>query len=522
MSAFTSKPRSLIANALWTSSFTLWSIVVSLVLTPFLLLHLGAQDYGILVFITSVGAFMSVLDLGVSETMIRFVSSSIARNDIEGARRIIGTAYALNACIGVIACGVLLLGAELVVRVLDVPVPQRAYTRELVRVAAFGVGLQFAGRTFEQALFALQRYDIHTKITLTQNTCYCIAVVFLVLSGYGLCAVLVCTFASALCAQAFFALAVRRHLPRLSLLPRPSRAGLREIASYGTTVALTQLMAVAWRESDRLLVGGFLGPVVVTSYNVPLGLVARLMDFVSRAGAVLFPRFSAMTDPAAITSLFLFSTWTMLGLSIALFVPLTVLIPDFLRLWISPEFADTSGRVAQLMAACCIVRGMAPPFWWLFMGSGRPHYVARMSAVGAVISIGVNVLCISRYGLLGAGYAFIWYPVWSCAGVIVAWRLFLGRRSLAPLARTVFLPVVLGFLCLVACLYARAHLAAPEIGWIGLLAWGGAFFAASACLVGGAEYVLGGSCNHARMLLQRLRVRLTPAPPDAVSPPPTL
>jgi O-antigen/teichoic acid export membrane protein len=201
-----------------------------------------------------------------------------------------------------------------------------------------------------------------------------------------------------------------------------------------------------------------------------------------------------MQDLEETRRLYLSATWSMLFATILLFVPITVLFPDFLRLWLGPEFARESARIGQVLAASCIVRGALVPQQGLFLGLGKPQYVTTWYLGSTVLSLGLNLLLIPRYGLAGAGYAFAITPVWGFMVLIFAWSRVLGSRSLRPLLRAVALPSLLAALSLALGLVLRASL--PEPGWIELFMWGGVLIVWTGGLVLGTEWLLGGRGSH--------------------------
>ena len=119
----------------------------------------------------------------------------------------------------------------------------------------------------------------------------------------------------------------------------------------------------------------------------------------------------------------------MLCATIIIFVPLTVLFPDFLRLWINPEFARKGAWVGQLIAFSCIFRGAFIPYFGLLGGLGKPQYISYISIAVGLTSLTVNLILIPMFGLSGAGYAYIVEISWSFAAIVFICRRFLGMAS---------------------------------------------------------------------------------------------
>jgi hypothetical protein len=82
------------------------------------------------------------------------------------------------------------------------------------------------------------------------------------------------------------------------------------------------------------------------------------------------------------------ASWVMLRLTIIIFVPMTVLTPDFLRLWNNAEFAKKSAFVGQIIAASGMIRGAYIAYESLFKEIGKPKYLTQMVLVTSLTSLG--------------------------------------------------------------------------------------------------------------------------------------
>jgi len=65
---------------------------LGLILTPFIIRSLGQSEYGLYTLIGSFVSYLTLLDLGLNNSIIRFVAKYRAESDIEGERRFLGTA----------------------------------------------------------------------------------------------------------------------------------------------------------------------------------------------------------------------------------------------------------------------------------------------------------------------------------------------------------------------------------------------------------------------------------------------
>jgi O-antigen/teichoic acid export membrane protein len=356
--------------------------------------------------------------------------------------------------------------------------------------------------TYGSVPMALQRYDVSSKINIAQAVVRSGGYVLLAVLGFGLVELVVwdlATQAATLIAQA---VAVRRMAPAVHLIPRLSFAGLREIVGFSVYSFLTFGFLLMHRESAKMVLGAQLGPAPVAHLGTPDNVAHRVHMVVASGSETLMPRFSAERSQQAARALFWHGTWASLAVSLILLVPLAVLMPDFLRLWINPEFALDSAYLGQLVALSYISQGAYAPGAAYFRGIGRPGLVTVVVAVAGFVTLGLSVLLVPRYGAIGVGYAYLFGSIPALFGVLHGAIHLLGRSALSGYMRLVILPFAMAAIAMGIQLLLRESLA--ELTWLGLFVSGGAFALLTAALVFGADLALGGGEAPSKSFLARI------------------
>ncbi|WP_027383240.1 lipopolysaccharide biosynthesis protein [Epilithonimonas caeni] len=76
--------------------------LIGLVLTPFIIRSLGDSEYGLYVLIGSLIAYLSLMDLGLNNTIIRFISKYRAEGDRAGEQNFLGTIFLVYIAISLL------------------------------------------------------------------------------------------------------------------------------------------------------------------------------------------------------------------------------------------------------------------------------------------------------------------------------------------------------------------------------------------------------------------------------------
>jgi O-antigen/teichoic acid export membrane protein len=436
--------RSLTANAAWNIGYTAASALITFFVTPFLIRRIGAEAYGTYILILSITGVLGFMGYGLNDAVLRHIAHYDGRGERSSLQQILRSASALYGAIGLAGGAVVFLAAPLITGLLKLGSlgPDSVY---LVRVAAFTFALNFAGGGYAAVPPALQRYDLRAVVNLGQLILQMAGSVALLAAGFGLHQLVLWTAAIAVLVQAANVLLAHRLLPDLSLLPRVSCAAVKEIFGFSAFSMLTYACGTAWLYADRFVLSAVAGAATVAYLTVPQTLAFRALDFVSGAGAALFPRFAAMRDDGERAQLFLDATWVLTACAVVIFVPCALVLPGFLRLWVGPEFAAKSALIGRLVLLSCMVRGAAIVYQGLCNGLGRPRILTGVTILSAASMLFANFILIPKFGLQGAGYSYCVSGLVAVGAVLFVWRKVLMAAAWGPLLSAFVAPVLAGF-----------------------------------------------------------------------------
>src|ERR1700722_9240373 len=106
--AATQLPLRFARNALSNYALTIVLVAVALVTTPILTQHLGAEGYGVWIFVGSAITYIQLLDLGFGGAVVSAVARLSAGGDEDGLERTLNSSFFMLAGLGLVAfviCG---------------------------------------------------------------------------------------------------------------------------------------------------------------------------------------------------------------------------------------------------------------------------------------------------------------------------------------------------------------------------------------------------------------------------------
>ena len=436
-------------NAAYSSADYLLLPILWFITTPIFVSQLGVEKYGIWMLVNSLLGFSGVMAFGLSDATIKYVSKYRALGDQAGVVRVVRSTLTMYGVLSVLAGTIAFLGAPiLVLHVFNVEEGNRTLAITALQIGALGIIARFLDSVFQSAMYGYERYDLAARVTMVTNAITMVINVILVLSGYGLTAILstivILLGLSGLC-KAF--ILKRMLIPSLSLKPTWDRYALKEIFSFGLYSWLQGIGGMLLHQADRLLIASLMGTSALTYYVVCLQLAQQIHVVLSRATSFLFPMSSAIKETGDLVRLrrIYFEGLNLTTVAaVAVGLPLFIFSHNILSLWMGSAFADEAANLLRILIfVLTLLATSIVPYYYL-NGTGFVRLNTLFVIIsGTVVTIAALFL-IPWLGVLGAAWPRLANtPTSIIARTIVHYKVLLDRRWYAGL--TIVMPVFAAF-----------------------------------------------------------------------------
>lgn len=187
-------------------------------------------------------------------------------------------------------------------------------------------------------------------------------------------------------------------------LPAPEEDA--DMKRYGKHLTAMQILNMAASEIDKILIWKFLGPVQVAVYTFALAIPEQVKGPLKGIGELAFPKFAAQTQAQIRENLpALWRKLALYGFLLFCISLLYALSAPYIFTFIFPQYME-SVRFSQLFAFSMITSVASIPIAILSaQQKTSAQYV--ISTVQPVIAIGLLVLLIPPYGIMGAIIALL-------------------------------------------------------------------------------------------------------------------
>lgn len=320
--------------------------VIGLLYTPFMLRIMGQSEYGLYALAASVIAYLTILDLGFGNAVIRYTAKFHAEGRIREQQEMFGMFLVLYGVISVIAFSlgmVLYFNADSLFSQSMTPEEVRK-VRIMLMLLSFNLAFTFPMSIWGSIITAYENFIFQRVVSIARIVLNPLVMVVFLLYGYRAITMVVVT-------TVFNVLTLTlnwwycRH--RLSIHVRYGRFNwkfLREVSIFSFWIFLNAIMDRIYWSTGQFVLGIFCGTAVVAVYAVAIQLQNMYMMFSTAISSVFLPRVTSMvsrhSSDREISDLFIRTGRVQYIIMAYILTAFIVFGKAFIHLWAGPGYED--------------------------------------------------------------------------------------------------------------------------------------------------------------------------------------
>ena len=397
------------SGVLWSWAGVVATFFTGFFLSPYIILKLGENRYGIWALAFAFIDYFGLFDLGLKSAAVNFLSRARTEGNDQRINEIVNTAlfYFLG-----IACFVLgltyAISNNLLLWFKISPEYQHDFVI-LIRIIAIGWATALAMSIFNAGMEAFQQFKAQNTISilvLIFRSGGCAVAVYM---GFGLVAMGVIVLFGQLITYTLMFVSFRRIFPALHISRSLARIAIwREMAQYGSHSFLTFLGIIFLGQGPLVLVGHFRPESYVGYYALPSRLLQNVVDLITRIGYVTMPNTAELAERGQYSKIVLLGAY-LNRYCFALFLPMSVFLlvfgPELIQVWVGARFVDQS---APLLPAFVLLNALAVAGQFnsnvILFGLARHDTYAKTLLAEAALSLSVMAFILPSYGILGVAW----------------------------------------------------------------------------------------------------------------------
>lgn len=284
------------AGAVLSYAIIVLNAAIGIVYTPFMLRMMGQSEYGLYSLAASVIAYLTVLDLGFGNAIIRYTAKFRAEDKLQEQYEMFGMFLRLYLCIGIIA---FLIGLGLYFNV-DRMFGNTMSNEELnkmrimMMLMSFNLAFTFPLSIFGSIISAYENFIFQKFVNIVRILLNPLVMIVLLSLGYKALAMVVVTTVFNLitllinCWYCFHKLHIKIYFSRFHWV------FFKEVSIYSFWIFLNVIMDRIYWSTGQFILGIYRGTEAVAVYAVAMQLKQMFYMFSTAISGVFLPKVTAM------------------------------------------------------------------------------------------------------------------------------------------------------------------------------------------------------------------------------------
>lgn len=381
------------------------SMVISFVLFPLIVSHVGKELYGAYLLGMTVNGYFGMLDLGIGSAIKKYVPEYIGRNDREGLYGIMNASFSFYVIFGLFAGGALFFISSLGPTLFKITPANEMVLRNLFWIFAVTAIFHWPLQTFNGVVQGLQRYDWISGLNIAMQIGQLGGVYLLLTRGYDIISVTILTQILILGTDLIYFMVAVYYIKGYRLkFPYFRRQVFREIFSFSIFVFLGGIAGIVIYSINDFVIGTFVSVAAIAIYKVAYAMQNIIRAINSMMGAPLMTLFAEMEgagEHEKQRQLLLKGT-KYITLSVLPLITIAIIFSEpFVLSWVGKEFKEAIlpaqvllffwifNVILEVGTDSLIAKGIVKPVLWILIIVAVCNFVLSLIFVRILGILGV-------------------------------------------------------------------------------------------------------------------------------------
>lgn len=321
--------------------------LIGLLYTPFLLRMLGQSEYGLYSLAASVIAYLTVLDLGFGNAIVRYTAKFRAEGRKEEQYEMFGMFFLLYLGISLIAfilAMALAFNTDAIFSA-KMTVDEVQKMRIILILMAFNLAFTFPMSIWGSIITAYENFVFQKLVNIVRTILNPLVMIILLLMGYKVIALVVVTTLFNVATLVINCIYCYRKLDVKLRFRRFKWDFLKEVTVYSIWIFLNVIMDRVYWSTGQFVLGAVVGTTAVAVYALAVQLEHMYMSFSSAITGVFLPRVTTLVtkqkSDKEISDLFIKIGRIQYIVMAFILSAFTLFGRQFIRFWAGEGYEDT-------------------------------------------------------------------------------------------------------------------------------------------------------------------------------------
>lgn len=382
--------------------------VIGLLYTPFMLRMMGQTEYGLYSLVASVVAYLTVLDFGFGNAIVRYTAKLRAEGDKEKQYEMFGVFLILYSVIGLLT---FLIGLVIYTNVdvlfkVTMSLEEMSKVRIMLLLMICNLAFTFPMSIFGSIITAYENFIFQKVVNLLRIILNPVVMILMLLMGYraiGMVVIVTIFNVLTLLINAWYC------FYKLKIRVKVRRSGfdwgfLKEVSIYSFWIFLNAIMDRIYWDSGQFILGVYTGVSIIAVYAVALQLVNIYKGFSTAIAGLFLPRITVMVTnnegDGRISDLFIKTGRLQYIIMAFILSGFVVFGKYFIIFWAGPDYVEAY-YIAMVLFIPLFIPLIQNIGITILQAKNKMKFRSILYAVLSIGSLGISIPLAKQYGGIG-------------------------------------------------------------------------------------------------------------------------
>jgi len=395
-------------SIIWNLMGKLLPMGIAVFTIPFIINGFGTERFGLLTIIWMIIGYASIFDLGLGRALTQLLSKKLGEKDTSDLSTLIWTASILLFCLGIFGSLILVLCAKLItVNLLKVSSSYIIETINSIYILALCIPMLFLSNAFNGLLNSFQKFGIINLINAPLALFNYISPLIILPFTHNLAVVVFVLVMGRLITFIAYFIACSKNIPNFTKISFKNKY-IKPLINFGGWITVSNIISPLMVSFDRFFIANSLSVSVVAFYTTPYEIIAKMLLIPQSVTNVMFPAFTTelVRNRERAIRMYFKSIKYLFAILIIPVITIVLFAKIGLSLWINPDFAQKSYRIAQILSVGVLINGLAFVPYSLVQAHGKSDITAKFHLIELIIYLFLLFILINNLGIVGAAIAW--------------------------------------------------------------------------------------------------------------------
>ena len=396
----------LVKNTFSNSTSLFLRVVISYLMTPFLINGLGKDLYGvwmILVTFTLTGS-LSFFTFGFQGALVKYIAEFHALKKQRELNEVFSATF-LFYCVGALLCSavILVFSRFYLADVFNIPIAELPTAQMVLYIFAVMILFELPGLAICAIIEGVQRFDILAILDIGRMIVLAGVTLGVLYCGQGLVSIALAMFFSTIIYTIVMGFAAKQLVPECRIVIGGDKATLRALFLFTRDLFILRINGLIYNNMDKMIIGILLSTTLVTDYDIANRIHSLALTIMGLAPSVVLPAasaFDAANDSERQTKLLLKGSKYTIAMTLPIVVTLLILTKGLIRYWISPQYIHVA-LYARLFLLYMLFWPIIQVGWNMLVGVNKVKSIVPLQTISICANLIISIILVRYIGVAG-------------------------------------------------------------------------------------------------------------------------